>query len=266
MTTKKKSTKKKSTPHLSASPRTVLPGSEKAAFVPTAHRETRTIRRENYRLGHRPSQEPSQGKPTALAKNVSPTPVPPASRSRSRSRQTRPCLRQRVRSHHYTRHARPERRTIKLTGTIAAMQKAFGVTLVHKTQDAQPTASAKAASPCPRASSAQSKLSSAWTTARRRSPTSRLRRNRRRQRKDRPGNRIRKAARRHRQYLLHPAAGRCALPVPRQRICPQVKPSESSKLGGGYKTADITAYFKTLKQKAPKVSAVPRRRRQKRAH
>ena len=44
---------------------------------------------------------------------------------------------------------KPERRTIKLSGTVAAMQKAFGVTLTQKILDGTPIASAKAVSICP---------------------------------------------------------------------------------------------------------------------
>src|SRR5580704_11060548 len=128
-------TKKKSAPHLIASPRTVLPGSEKAPFVQTAAEKPApagtkitvsvVVRRKSAlkvanrsgkeRLTHAQYRKSHGADPDAVklvrafAKEFGLTVAPDT--------------------------PGPERRTIKLTGTIAAMQKAFGVTLVHKTHD-----------------------------------------------------------------------------------------------------------------------------------
>jgi kumamolisin len=136
MTTKKKSappktTSKKSSP-LKVSPRNVLPGSAKAPFVPTAGEKMApsgtkitvsvVVRRKTQlkaanrtgkeRLTHAQYRQSHGADPAAVklvrafAKEYSLTVAPDT--------------------------PGPERRTVKLSGTVAAMQKAFGVTLVHK--------------------------------------------------------------------------------------------------------------------------------------
>jgi hypothetical protein len=65
----------------------------------------------------------------------------------------------------------PERRVIKLSGSVAQMQKAFGTALSEKTVDGVKYRIAKAASTFPASSSGTSKRSSGSTTARKRSPT-----------------------------------------------------------------------------------------------
>ena len=128
-------TKKKSTPHISASPRTVLPGSEKSAFVQTA--------------GEKPA--PSGTKITVSVIVRRKKPLKPANLT-GKQRLTHAQYRQlhgadptavklvRAFAKDFglaiapVIHG-PERRTIMLTGAIAAMQKAFGVNLIHKTVD-----------------------------------------------------------------------------------------------------------------------------------
>ncbi len=136
MTTKKKSApqkaaSKKSSP-LKVSPRNVLPGSAKAPFVPTAGEKMApsgtkitvsvVVRRKTQlkvanrtgkeRLTHAQYRQSHGADPAAVklvrafAKEYSLTVAPDT--------------------------PGPERRTVKLSGTVAAMQKAFGVTLVHK--------------------------------------------------------------------------------------------------------------------------------------
>ncbi|WP_260741017.1 S53 family peptidase [Tunturiibacter lichenicola] len=125
--------KKKSAPQLSSSPRTVLPGSEKAPFTQTAGETTApnstriTVsvivkrktplkaanRNGKQRLTHAQYKKNHGADPAAVklvrafAKEFGLTVAPDT--------------------------PGPERRTVKLTGTVAAMQKAFGVTLTHKT-------------------------------------------------------------------------------------------------------------------------------------
>src|SRR6202041_3530078 len=115
------------------SPRTVLPGSEKSAFVQTA--------------SEKPA--PSGAKITVSVVVRRKTALKAANRT-GKERLTHAQYRQRhgadpaavklVRA--FAKEygltvapdtPGPERRTIKLIGTIAAMQNAFGVTLVHKT-------------------------------------------------------------------------------------------------------------------------------------
>jgi kumamolisin len=133
--TPKKSTTKKLTPHLAASPRAVLPGSEKAPFVqaagetpvPSGAKITVSVvvrrkaplkvtnRTGKERLTHAQYRQLHGADPTAVklvrafAKEYGLTVAPDT--------------------------PGPERRTIKLNGTVAAMQKAFGVTLVHKAHE-----------------------------------------------------------------------------------------------------------------------------------
>src|SRR6195256_953077 len=133
--TTKKTAKKKTTPHLTASPRAVLPGSEKAPFVQAAGETPApagakitvsvvvrrkaplkiTNRTGKQRLTHAQYRQLHAADPTAVklvrafAKEYGLTVAPDT--------------------------PGPERRTIKLTGTITNMQKAFGVTLVHKAHE-----------------------------------------------------------------------------------------------------------------------------------
>src|SRR5271169_711932 len=127
--------KKKSTPQLSPSPRTVLPGSEKAPFVQTA--------------GEKPAPSTARFTVSVVVKRKAPLKVA------NRLGKQRLTHAQYKKNHGADPAAvklvrtfakefgltvapdtpGPERRTLKLIGTIAAMQKAFGVTLVHKNHE-----------------------------------------------------------------------------------------------------------------------------------
>ena len=126
-------TKKKSTPHFSVAPRHVLPGSDRAPFVETT--------------GERPAPLAAKLTVSVIVKRK--TPLKAANRL-GKQRLTRTQYRQQHGSDPAaTKLVRafanefgltvapdtpgPECRTIKLTGTVAAMQKAFGVNLIHKT-------------------------------------------------------------------------------------------------------------------------------------
>jgi kumamolisin len=127
--------KKKSIPQLSTSPRTVLPGSEKAPFSQTA--------------ADKPA--PSSTRLTVSVVVRRKTPLKATNRT-GKERLTHAQYRQ----HHGADPVAvklvrafakefgltvapdtpgPERRTIKLIGTVSAMQKAFGVTLLQKTHE-----------------------------------------------------------------------------------------------------------------------------------
>jgi kumamolisin len=246
---------KKKTTHAVALPRTVLPGSEKAPFVQAE--------------GEKPA--PSGTKITVSIVVRRKTPLKVANRT-GKARLTHAQYRQ---SHGADPDAvklvrafakeyglaidpgtpGPERRTVKLTGTIAAMQKAFGVTLVHKTQEG--------------------------TTYRVREGSITL-----------PSNLVgpvvavlgldnRPQAQPHFRVLgeagdisanlaqaggfAHPhAAGNTSFTPPQIAALYQFPPNASAagqtigiiELGGGYRTADLTAYFKALGMKPPTISAV----------
>ncbi len=128
-------TKKKSATKLSPSPRTVLPGSEKAPFTKTA--------------GEKPASTATRITVSVVVKRK--TPLKAANRT-GKQRLTHAQYRKnhgadptavklvRAFAKEYGLTVAPdtpgpERRTIKLSGSVVAMQKAFGVTLVHKTLD-----------------------------------------------------------------------------------------------------------------------------------
>jgi kumamolisin len=128
-------TKKQSTPHLSASPRRVLPGSEIHSFVSN--------------VSEKPISSTAKITVSVIVKRK--TPLTTANRL-GKARLTRAQFRQqhgsdpaavklvRAFAAEYGLAIAPdtpgpECRTIKLTGTVAAMQKAFGVTLLHKTHE-----------------------------------------------------------------------------------------------------------------------------------
>jgi kumamolisin len=149
---------------------------------------------------------------------------------------------------------KPERRTIKLTGTVSAMQKAFGVTLAQKVLDGTtyrvregsiqlPAELAGAVEAVlgldnrPQAQPHFRVLDSAINAA--------------------PGG-TKGFARAHAS-----AAGNSYTPVQVGQLYqfPQGATAAGQtigiiELGGGYRAADLTAYFKGLGQKAPTVTAV----------
>ncbi|HXC96107.1 MAG TPA: S53 family peptidase [Edaphobacter sp.] len=251
MATKKKST----TPHLSVSPRTVLPGSEKKPFVLSAG-ETPTpagtkimvsvvVRRKTalktanrtgkarlthaqYRANH--GADPAAVKLVrAFAKEYGLTVAPDT--------------------------PGPERRTVKLLGTVAGMQKAFGVTLVNKTHNGETyrvregsiTLPAELIGPVEAVLGLDNRPQ-AHPHFRVFGETGDLSAN------------IAQAG-----GFAHPhASGNGSFTPPQVAALYQFPPNASAagqtigiiELGGGYRTADITAYFKSIGVKAPKVTAV----------
>ena len=254
--TTKKTTKKKSTPHLSASPRTVLPGSEKAPFVQAA--------------GEKPAPSGTKISVSVIVRRKAPL---KATNRSGKERLTHAQYRQRhasdpeavklVRAFAKEFDLKvapdtpgPERRTIKLSGTIAAMQKAFGVTLVNKTQDGTTYRVREGSITLP------SKLVGPVVAV--------------------LGLDDRPQAHPHFRVFgeagdisaniaqgggfVHPHAGstNTSFTPPQVAALYQFPPNASAagqtigiiELGGGYKTADLTTYFKSLGQRAPKISAV----------
>ncbi len=247
--------KKKSTPHL-VSPRTVLPGSEKPALTQAA--------------GEQPAPSGKQITVSVVVRRKSP--LKPAHRT-GKLRLTHAQYR---RNHGADPEAvklvrafakeyglavapdtpGPERRTVKLIGTIAAMQKAFGVTLVHKVQngityrvrEGSITLPAELVGPVvavlgldnrPQAQPHFRVLGEAGdVTAEIAQGTG----------------------------FAHPHAGGAGTSFTPPQIAAlyQFPPKASAagqtiaiiELGGGYRATDIAAYFKSLGQKTPNVSTV----------
>jgi kumamolisin len=131
---------------------------------------------------------------------------------------------------------KPERRTLMLTGTVAAMQQAFGVTLTQKTLDGNVYRVREGGIrlPAELIGEVEAVL----------------------------GLDNRPQAKPH--FRVHPGATDTSY-TPVQVAQLYQFPSGATaaeqtigiiELGGGYRTADLTAYFKTLGQTAPKVTAV----------
>ena len=145
----------------------------------------------------------------------------------------------------------PGRRGVHLTGTVAAMQSAFGVRLEQQTHDGATYRVREGAIQLPASSRDSSKPCSASTTALRPSPTSAS--------CDRSESGQANAS----SITLSHATSGSFTPVQVAQLY-QFPANASAagqtigliELGGGYRTADITAYFKSLGQKAPKVTAV----------
>ena len=132
---------------------------------------------------------------------------------------------------------KPERRTIKLTGTVAAMQKAFDVTLTQKVLDGSiyRVREGSIRVPAELADAVEAIL----------------------------GLDNRPQAQPH--FRVHAAAANTSytpLQVAQLYQFPQGATAAGQtigiiELGGGYRTADLSAYFKGLGLKAPQVTAVP---------
>jgi kumamolisin len=260
MATKKKSTpsksaSKKATP-LKVSPRTVLPGSEKPSFVPS--------------VAEKPA--PSGTKITVSVVVRRKAPLKAANRS-GKERLTHAQYRQRhgadpaavklVRA--FAKEygltvapdtPGPERRTVKLNGSIAAMQRAFGVTLVHKVMEGV-TYRVREGSitlPDPLVGPVEAVLGLDNRPQAR--PHFRI--------LGQTGDIAAKTA--QGTGFAQPHAGGSTISYTPVQVAQlyqfPAKPSAAGEtigiieLGGGYKTADLTAYFKTLGQKAPSVTAV----------
>ena len=268
MTTKKKTTKKKPAPHLTASPRAVLPGSEKAPFVPSA--------------AIQPASEtaaPSGAKITVSVVVRRKAPLKVANRT-GKERLTHAQYRQ--------QHAAdptavklvrafakefgltvapdtpgPERRIIKLSGTIANMQKAFGVTLVHKAHEGATYRIREGSITLPAELIGPVQAVLGLDNRPQAQPHFRV--------YGEAGNASARAAQGsgfaspHGSTMEPHAGGASTSFTPPQiaalyRFPPNASAAGQTigiiELGGGYRTTDLTTYFKSLGQKNPKVSAV----------
>jgi kumamolisin len=257
-------TKKKSTPHLSASPRTVLPGSEKAPFVPTD--------------SEKPA--PSGTKITVSVIVKRKTPLKAANRT-GKERLTRTQYRQQ----HGSDPAAvklvrafakvfgltiapdtpgPEHRTIKLTGTVAAMQKAFGVTLTHKTVEGATYRVREGSITLPAALTGFVEAVLGLDNRPQATPHFRVLG----QSGDLSARQAQAGgfAKPHFGNAIQPRAGSANTSYTPPQVAQLYQfPAGATatgqtigiiELGGGYKTADLTTYFQSLGQKAPTISSV----------
>ena len=236
---------KRSAPHTPASPRTVLPGSEKAPFVQTT--------------GEKPA--PSGAKLTVSVVVKRKAPLKAANRT-GKERLTHAQYRKnhgadpdtvklvRAFAKEYGLTVAPdtpgpERRAVKLVGTVAAMQKAFGVTLATDSQGV--TYRVREGSiVCPPNSSAPSRPSWASTTAPRHTPTFAS--------SAKPETSAEKLAQSGGFAKPHASRGKTSYSPPQVAALYQFPSSASGagqtigiiELGGGYKTTDLATYFKSL--------------------
>ncbi|MBB5345440.1 S53 family peptidase [Tunturibacter empetritectus] len=258
-------TKKTSTPHIAASPRTTLPGSEKKLFRPsTAEPAT-----------EKPA--PSSGKITVSVIVRRKAPLKAANRL-GKQRLTRAQYKQshaadpaavklvRAFAKEFSLTVVPdplslECRTIKLSGTMAAMQKAFGVTLTHTTYDGGTYRVRQGSITLPDELVGPVEAVLGLDNRPQAQPHFRIAG----QHGDLAANAAQAGGFAHPHTVTpHAAATNIAYTPPQVAALYQFPPNASAagqtigliELGGGYKTADLTAYFKTLNQKAPKVTTV----------
>jgi kumamolisin len=259
--TTKKTAKKNPTPQLPASPRAVLPGSEKAPFVPSAAVQA---------AGETPA--PSGAKITVSVVVRRKAPLKAANRT-GKERLTHAQYRQshaadpvavklvRAFAKEYGLTVAPdtpgpERRTIKLIGTIANMQKAFGVTLVHKAHDGAVYRVREGSITLPAELVGPVLAVLGLDNRPQAQPHFRV--------YGETGNLSAQIAQGGGFASPHAGAASTSFTPPQIAALYQFPPNASAagqtigiiELGGGYKTADLTTYFKSLGQKTPSVTAV----------
>jgi kumamolisin len=256
MASKKKSSTKKLTTHLSASPRTVLPGSEKAPFVlaagetpaPAGTKITVSVvvrrkaplkttnRNGKERLTHAQYRQSHAADPEAVrlvrafAKEYGLTVAPDT--------------------------PGPERRTVKLIGTIGNMQKAFGVTLVHKAHEGATYRVREGSITLPAELIGPVQAVLGLDNRPQAQPHFRV--------LGQAGNLSAQIAQGGGFASPHAGAANTSFTPPQIAALYQFPPKASAagqtigiiELGGGYKTADLTTYFKSIGQKTPSVTAV----------
>jgi kumamolisin len=258
-------TKKKPTPQITTSPRTTLPGSERAPFrASTAEPAV-----------EKPA--PSGGKITVSVIVRRKTPLKAANRL-GKQRLTRAQYKQshaadpvavklvRAFAKEFGLGVVPdplslECRTIKLSGTSAAMQKAFGVTLTHTTYEGATYRVREGSITLPTQLVGPVEAVLGLDNRPQAQPHFRIAG----QRGDLAANVAQAGGFAHpHSAVAHAAATNISYTPPQVAALYQFPANASAagqtigliELGGGYKTADLTAYFKTLNQKAPKVTTV----------
>jgi kumamolisin len=150
----------------------------------------------------------------------------------------------------------PELRTIKLTGTVAAMQKAFGVILVHQTLDGATYRIREGSITLPTQLIGKVEAVLGLDNRPQAQPHFRV--------LGQTGDTAAAHAQAGGFAKPHAGAANISYTPPQIAALYQFPANASAagqtigliELGGGYKTADITAYFKSIGQKAPTVTAV----------
>jgi kumamolisin len=248
--------KKKSTPQLSPSLRTVLPGSEKAPFIKTA--------------GEKPAPSTARFTVSVVVKRKAPLKVA------NRTGKQRLTHAQYKKNHGADPNAvklvrvfakefglavapdtpGPERRTVKLTGTVAAMQKAFGVTLLHKTHEGTTYRVREGSITLPAELVGPVEAVLGLDNRPQAKPHFRI--------AGEAGDLTAKTAQAGGFAKPHASVSTTSYtPIQVGQLYQFPAGATATgqtigiiELGGGYKTADLTTYFKSLGQKAPKVTTV----------
>jgi kumamolisin len=149
---------------------------------------------------------------------------------------------------------KPERRTIKLTGSVAAMQKAFGVSLMQKTLEGITYRVREGSIRLPAELSGAVEAVLGLDNRPQATPHFRV-----------LGSQINASTTGNEGFArAHASAADSSYtPVQVAQLYQFPKGATAAgqtigiiELGGGYRAADLTAYFKSLGQKAPKVTAV----------
>jgi kumamolisin len=256
MSTKKLSTKKNPTANLSTSPRAVLPGSEKAPYLLAA--------------GETPA--PPKTKITVSVIVRRKAPLKTANRT-GKQRLTRAQYRQshaadpeavklvRAFAKDYNLQVAPdtpgpELRTVKLIGTIADMQRAFGVTLMHKANEGATYRVREGSITLPEQLIGPVQAILGLDNRPQAAPHFRV--------LGEAGDISAKIAQGGGFASPHAGSSATSFTPPQIAALYQFPPNASAagqtigiiELGGGYRTADITTYFKSIGQKTPKVTAV----------
>lgn len=151
---------------------------------------------------------------------------------------------------------RPERRIIKLSGTVDAMQKAFGVTLTHKTHEGTTYRMREGAINLPTALIGAVEAVLGLDNRPQAEPHFRI--------AGEQGNLTARIAQGTGFASAHAAASNTSFtPVQIAQLYQFPAAAAATgqtigiiELGGGFRAKDITAYFKSLGQKTPKVTAV----------
>jgi kumamolisin len=249
-------TKKSPTVHFSSSPRVALPGAEKAPFAQAADQKP----------------APPAAKLTVSVIVKRKQPLKTANRL-GKERLTRaqykknhgsdPAAAKLVRAfaHEFGLTVAPDKlglecRTIKLSGSVAAMQKAFGVTLHHKTHEGVTYRVREGNITLPAELIGAVEAVLGLDNRPQAQPHFRI--------AGKAGDISAHLAQGGGFARPHANATNISytpIQVAQLYQFPQGATAEGQtigiiELGGGYKTADLTTYFKTLGQKAPKISAV----------
>ena len=246
----------KTTPHTIARSRTVLAGSEKAPFARTASEKSAQLakkitvsvlvkRKQPLKAANRLGKERLTRAQFNLRHGADPTAVK--------------LLRTFAKEYGLAISPEtlgPQHRILKLTGTISAMQKAFGVSLTHKIVDGKTYRVREGSITLPDDLIGYVEAVLGLDNRPQAKPHFRI--------AGEQGNVTAKIARGQGFASPHASSSNTSFtPVQIGQLYQFPAKATATgetigiiELGGGYRTADLTAYFKSLGQKAPKVTAI----------